>query len=352
MEQLSELLMEHSKKYKMMQPDDAIKLLYQNEFGGGHIITDLAGSLSFLTREYESVKQTEALPFCEDIGNGLVRFYLNGIPKESLNTVNSIFVKSAECVKGNKQEFINKLRLLKRMTERGEMPFSSDEFSHALKEYESQGYPMISHSEIYRKEYLPSYRVVLKKYTDFLPLIFAIDSIIAEKGSVVLAVDGKCGSGKTTLANLLSTIFSCAIISMDDFFLPPELRTSERLSEVGGNVHYERFMKEVIPYLKKRQAFTYRAFDCGKMNYGTGVKIEPLPLIIVEGSYCLHPKFDGAYDITAFLSCDEEAQMKRLYLRNNDGELILRFKNEWIPMENKYELSFGIRNKCNFIFYT
>ncbi len=352
MEQLSELLKEHSKKYKMMQPDDAIKLLYQNEFGGGHIITDAAASLSYLTREYESVMQTEAFPFCEDIGNGLVRIYLNGIPKESLNTVNSIFVKSAESVKGNKQELINKLELLRQIAERGEMPFSSHEFSRALKEYESQGYPMISHSEIYRLTYSPSYRVVLKKYLDFLPLMFAIDRIIAEKGSVILAIDGKCGSGKTTLANLLSTIYCCEIISMDDFFLPPKLRTSDRLSEAGGNIHYERFMKEVIPNLKKRQAFTYRAFDCGKMNYGTDVRIEPLPLIIVEGSYCLHPKFDGAFDVTVFLSCDEEVQMKRLYLRNNDSELILRFKNEWIPMENKYELSFGIRKKCDFVFYT
>ena len=38
---------------------------------------------------------------------------------------------------------------------------------------------------------------------------------------------------------------------MDDFFLPMELRTAERLEEPGGNVHYERFSAEVDVY--KRQ---------------------------------------------------------------------------------------------------
>lgn len=30
----------HAKKYPLMRPADAVKLLYQNEFGIGHLISD------------------------------------------------------------------------------------------------------------------------------------------------------------------------------------------------------------------------------------------------------------------------------------------------------------------------
>ena len=42
---------------------------------------------------------------------------------------------------------------------------------------------------------------------------------------------------------------------MDDFFLPPALRTPERRSEPGGNVHYERFLTEVLPNLRSEDLF-------------------------------------------------------------------------------------------------
>ena len=49
---------------------------------------------------------------------------------------------------------------------------------------------------------------------------------------------------------------------MDDFFLPFELRTAERLKEPGGNVHYERFIDEVVSKLSAGEPFEYGVFRC------------------------------------------------------------------------------------------
>ena len=38
MEELKQILQEHAKRYPLMQPRDVVKLIYQNEFGGGHLI--------------------------------------------------------------------------------------------------------------------------------------------------------------------------------------------------------------------------------------------------------------------------------------------------------------------------
>ena len=59
-----------------MEPRDAVKLIYQNEFGGGHLIRDESACLDFLRREYESVSQLPDLPLLDEIGSEIVRVNL------------------------------------------------------------------------------------------------------------------------------------------------------------------------------------------------------------------------------------------------------------------------------------
>ena len=46
----------------------------------------------------------------------------------------------------------------------------------------------------------------------------------AEK-RLIIAIDGRCGAGKTTLAKQLENRMDCTVFHMDDFFLRPEQRT-------------------------------------------------------------------------------------------------------------------------------
>ena len=73
-----------------------------------------------------------------------------------------------------------------------------------------------------------------------------IDELWEKKDMIIVAIDGKCTSGKTTSASKLAEIYDCNVFHMDDFFLRPEQRTSERFAEIGGNVDYERFQEEVL----------------------------------------------------------------------------------------------------------
>ena len=67
-----------------------------------------------------------------------------------------------------------------------------------------------------------------------------------KEAPLVIAIDGRCAAGKTTLAARLKDERNCNVIHMDHFFLQQEQRTEKRLKEPGGNVDYERFVKEVI----------------------------------------------------------------------------------------------------------
>ena len=99
--------------------------------------------------------------------------------------------------------------------------------------------------------------------TDFeTVLLQRIRALAAAQPHVLVAIDGRCAAGKTTLAASLQAQLECNVFHMDDFFLRPEQRTPERLRQPGGNVDYARFLTEVLRPLYDGQAVTYRPYDC------------------------------------------------------------------------------------------
>ena len=149
----------------MMQPTDAVKLIYQNVFGGGHLIRDPASCRNALQREYECTPQDPHAPLLESIGNGLVRVMLNAIDSSdySIQQLADDFIRSSEEHQGNLSVFLMKLDILRKVTASGAFGFTSEELEAYLEEYKRAGYPMVSHSEQYRKAYRPAYRIVLAR---------------------------------------------------------------------------------------------------------------------------------------------------------------------------------------------
>ena len=174
-----------------------------------------------------------------------------------------------------------------------------------------------------------------------------INMLLEEKNFVIVAIDGKCTSGKTTLASQLAEIYDCNVFHMDDFFLRPEQRTPERFAEVGGNVDYERFHEEVLLPLKSGKAFYYRPFDCSTFTLAAPVTVAPKKLNVIEGTYSHHPYFGNPYNLKILLTVDEEIQRQRILER--PAFLHKRFFEEWIPMENRYFEGFAISEKCHII---
>ena len=167
-----------------------------------------------------------------------------------------------------------------------------------------------------------------------------IDALLSTGKQIVVAIDGNCTAGKTTLATILEKEYDCNVFHMDDFFLRPEQRTAERYAQPGGNVDYERFQEEVLLPMKTGKAFSYRPFSCRTFTLSEPVAVTPRQLNIVEGTYCLHPYFGDAYDWKLFLSVDADLQRERVYQRPQ--HLQVRFFSDWIPMEKLYFDFYGI----------
>ena len=164
METLEQVLRRHARKYPMMQPTDAVKLIYQNVFGGGHLIKDREACLRALQREYENTPQEQHAPLLESIGNGLVRVMLNAVDSSdySIRQLGEDFIRSSQEHKGNLNGFLIKLEILRKVTASGVFGFTLEELENYLEAYKEARYPMVSHSEQYRQAYKPAYRIVLE----------------------------------------------------------------------------------------------------------------------------------------------------------------------------------------------
>ena len=157
-----------------------------------------------------------------------------------------------------------------------------------------------------------------------------------EKG--IVAIDGRCGSGKTGLAALLETESNCNLIHMDDFYLPMEKRLVNWRQIPGGNMDFVRLIREALEPLSRGEMGMVRPYDCGKSAYGPVREIVSGKLTVVEGSYSHHPCLRQYYNKMIFLTCDKETQKKRLLPR--EKKKYAMFETLWIPMEERYLSAF------------
>lgn len=178
-------------------------------------------------------------------------------------------------------------------------------------------------------------------------LVGRAETLLREKGRAVIAIDGRCGSGKTTLAGRLAARWDCTLLHADDFFLRPKQRTPARLAQPGGNFDRERFYAEALaPLLAGRDAL-YRPYDCHAGCLRPPVPAPLRPLILAEGSYCCHPDLWDCYDLHVFVTAPLDVRLARLARR--PGVDLAAFRIRWIPLEEAYFAAERLEERCDIL---
>jgi hypothetical protein len=329
-----------------MQVQDLIKLCYQAAFGAAHILSDASAAKAAFREEFLSVPVGGSRLY-EWISPDVCRVNFSVWKKNHLppKWLFNLFILSASKASDGNKTFQQNLQEVQSLIAAGALPVSEEDWDKGLRAYEAGGVHPVHHSSCYRKEEKPAYRVVSGCFVRLFPLLQKMASIPVHEQAGVVAIDGRAASGKTTAARRLAEITGAGVVHMDDFFLPPELRTTERFSQPGGNVHYERFLTEIVPHLRSPQPFSYRRFDCSKMDYGELCHVKSAEWHIVEGSYSEHPSLGDYMDIRVFMNIDSKNQMERIRKRNGDKAAEL-FASRWIPLEETYFRACQIQEKA------
>jgi cytidylate kinase/thiamine transporter ThiT len=325
--------------YPKAQSIDILKAIYQNEFGAGHMISDPAVCLKMIedeTAELEKKGDIKIGDYVEHLGNGLARLHLRAILQTGISaqTFAKVFMLTAVRPRGNRDNFLRKVRMLEKLCRDKALSFSEESIAAAVSMWDAGGGGLFRHSDIFRENYHPAYRVVERQFCDYLDVFAKIDSIKKEnpEKSAVIAIDGRCGAGKTTLSAMLSLCYDCEIIPMDSFF--PREQTD------GINIDIPRFKSDVLEKLRLGKPFEYQPYSCSSAQLESPVSVDPGKLIIIEGSYSLYPEFSDYYDLKIFMTVKPDEQLKRIRLR--DPESAETFKRRWIPLEEEYFNKYGV----------
>ena len=346
-ERTRELLIKHYQKYPSLQMADIFKYIHQSTFGCEHLVSSLQAATDYISAEYENTSLPEDAPLVEPLDGAYSRVYLTWLNQGlSAQTFGKLFFESAKTETDGKAEAENKLAVAHALASENSLPFPADAFEKAALQWQQNNYPAMHHSEAFRNTYHPAYRVIANKYIPFLPLFSALDNALQNNEHTVLAIEGGSASGKSTLSEMLHTIYDCTVLHMDDFFLRPEQRTPERFAEIGGNIDYERFENEVLTSLRKSEPICYRKFNCSTQTLSEAVTVTQKKLMVVEGVYALHPKFGQYYDHAVFLDISPELQRVRITKRNTP-DMAKMFFEKWIPLENAYFENMQTKARCD-----
>lgn len=290
----------HEKKYPLMTEQDIYFLIYQNYLTFSKAIYPLPNEAT--SNSYHDLY--------EYISDDLIRIYLRPYINYHLNL-----------------DYLNKAHL-----STSSMQLQNQ--SKLISTLESLNIPttyLPNHSQIYLNHYDTDYQIINTSFlTDEIRYLQIYHFLTNLTEPSIISLEGKCAAGKTTITNKLKDSLNITVIPVDDFFLPPQRKTKERLAEVGGNIDYERIYK-LLEDLKNNQQLTYFRYNCANGTYEK-VDLTRKDIIILEGVYSYHPYFRKFIDKLIYIDINEKTQLNRLKQRFN----FQRFIKEWIPLENCY----------------
>jgi uridine kinase len=182
----------------------------------------------------------------------------------------------------------------------------------------------------------------MMKHKTIDDIVLEVDGIRRAKGRVLVAVDGRGGAGKSTLARaLVGRLSHSAHVEYDWFHLPKDQVSKERRFD------HDRLIADVIsPFRLGSGELTFRRYNWGYLAgipdgfHETPISIPPVDILILEGCETLHPELLSHFDLRVWVDTAPSVALERGMRRdieeyNLDPERVLAAWKEWSAWEDE-----------------
>lgn len=172
---IGQLLGQHLQRYPGMELVDIYKLLHQAAMGPGHAVEDPSAAKARLLTEAAGLAAGPEDPIADPISpdGRLARVHLRAYlaAGHNLDVLANAFVQTAATHAAAPDKLVKFCGCLGDLAAAGGIPFSRDEVERYFEQIAARSYPVVHHSDSYRSQYHPAYRVVA---LDLLPALHRI----------------------------------------------------------------------------------------------------------------------------------------------------------------------------------
>ncbi len=184
--------------------------------------------------------------------------------------------------------------------------------------------------------------------------ILAIDTVVAairacsvSSHRLVVAIDGRSGSGKSTVAEAVAQAIGAVIVPCDDFFAASvsnaewDGRTPEQ--RAADAIDWRRLKREAIEPLRTGRPARWYAFDflAGPRDDGTyplqraPIELAPKPVVLLDGAYSARPELADVLDLSVLVEAALTTRQARLEAREA-SEFLRQWHARWDLAEEYY----------------
>lgn len=177
---------------------------------------------------------------------------------------------------------------------------------------------------------------------DIQPVLRAIERRRPSCSPIVVAIDGRSGTGKSTLGRAIARSVGGAYIDQDDFYSGGELDAWGPLDpaeRVDRCIDWRRVRDEVLIPLRRSKSARYFPFDWDTME---GTASEPIDvaaadIVILDGAYSTRSELLDLIDLTVLVTLGDEIRRQRIMEREGED-----WTEEWFAVwDAAEELYFG-----------
>ncbi len=167
-EKFKNLLLNEFREHPDATIQDLYKFIHQSSMGPGHWKMDFNMAKRYLNSEIQTLRKDSSQPLYQFLSpdGELIRINLRPFiaMNGNIDSLAEAFVKTSNEFIQSEKILKNNLDLFSQMVKDKKIPFNTDSVHIYIQRMRENHYPAVHHSNIYEEKYLPSYRVVYRKY--------------------------------------------------------------------------------------------------------------------------------------------------------------------------------------------
>jgi hypothetical protein len=165
---ISNLTSQHIARYPNLELIDLYKLLHQSALGASHASAADDILEKEFNLEWDNLTGVHVEPAIDPISpdGKIARIHLRSYLSQdySKDDLLTAFIRTANAQNGSQEKLKKFCNCLRDLSKAKQLPFNPEDTEAFLNDVENKDYPTLKHSNIFKKEYEPSYRIVHLDY--------------------------------------------------------------------------------------------------------------------------------------------------------------------------------------------